>query len=179
MRPCASLPKAGPISWGRWLRSTVCQARGRRPGGHRPVTRGRLLTYALLIKRRPILCATVGLDARDLAEFQTPTRLCGAGLEQRAHHRGAERSGPAGDECPGQDSRYPSPVLACRACCWRAVVFLAGGDGVRKSPERNRSGSPIIRDWRVPMTPATAPPSEAAAIPTIRQGAVDLSLTRS
>jgi hypothetical protein len=29
----------------------------------------------------------------------------------------------------------PSPVLGCQGSFWRAVVFSAGGDGVRKRPE--------------------------------------------
>ena len=109
--------------------------------GHRPVTRGRLLTYALLIKR----LATVGLDPRDLAEFQTPTRPCSAGLEQRAHHRGADRTGPAGDDnmaivvVVGARTYAVGGVLVTCRRCWPAGTVVAEGwsfrlvgDGVRK-----------------------------------------------
>jgi hypothetical protein len=30
----------------------------------------------------------------------------------------------------GSSPRVPSPAQDCRSCCWRAVAFSAGGDGV-------------------------------------------------
>src|SRR5262249_3507022 len=41
---------------------------------------------------------------------------------------------------PGWQFPVPSPVLDCPALSWRAVVFSAGGDGGRRSPE----GQPLV-----------------------------------
>src|SRR5262252_7007251 len=37
--------------------------------------------------------------------------------------------------------KFPSPAQDCRACCWRAVAFPAGGDGISGLLEQTKNRS--------------------------------------